>query len=775
MNIKRPIILFVISAILGIVVAYDNVVISFKIIIVVTAIFLLFTLIIKSNIKFKYIYLLFFVFLVFIVRYKIEQNIYENCDKEINELAAKPVYVVGEIENIGSSKNSNYCILRDAILNDKKYRKIKLYYSKEESFNLKIGNVVKVKSNIYINKKPENEGEFNNSIYNRSNGIFFQGYIQNLELISNKTNKFKNLLYGIRLNIYEKINLLFVNEDAGLFYAMLLGDKSEINEVRKRLFNENGIAHILAISGLHLSILGICLFELLRKKFSLRVSAFIVSVFIFLYAILIDASLITLRAIIMLYIRFLSLSLGRTYDSKNSLYILCLIFLFLKPYLLFNAGFQFSYVSIFALNSDFTIKFINNDNDEKKLTKIPQTIVLTIFLMPITLYHYYTYPLYSYFLNLIIIPLMTFVILFGIIGVIYSYVSILIGRFFVGIVHFIFILYEKLCIIIERLPYNTISIGKPNINRILIFYMLIFLIWWFFREIDNIKKLKKVIFSILIFTVSIIILFNRKTNEYRMTFLSIGQGDSIVIENFNRIITIDGGSTTTKTSGEYILAPHLKSRGIDKIDTAFITHADSDHTNAILYVIKNTDIKFNNLILPVMAKNSEKYDIIKLAANEKNINILYKKAGDRIVFSDDLIIDVINPVEDDRDAINDINEQSLTFKMTYKNHSALFTGDIGKITEEKILKNNVFINMIKSDVLKVAHHGSKNSSLDEFIKYTAPSYSIISYGVNNKYGHPSENTINTLNKYHSKILKTAVNGQIDIFFKDNKINFKTFK
>ena len=774
MNIKRPIILFVISAIIGIVVAYDDVVISFKIIVVVTAIFLLLNLYIKHKFKFQYIIILLSILLGFSIRYKAEALMYDKCDKMIDGLQNNTLTLQGKIKNIGSSKNSNYLILENIYVNRQFIKKIKLYYSKDENYDVKIGNIVKVKSNIYKNAKPQNEGEFNNLLYNRSNGIFFQGYIRDLEVENKEIDILRNFLYNVKKDFHKKINLIFVDIDAGLFYAMLVGDKSEINPIRKKLFDENGIAHILAISGLHLSILGICLFELLRKRFSLNKSAIFVSIFIFLYGLLIDASTITLRAIIMLYIRFLSLAIGRTYDSKNILYLLCFIFLFYKPYLLFNAGFQFSYVSIFALNTDYIIKF--KDSDERIIIKkIPPILILTLFLMPITLYHYYSYPLYSIFLNILVIPLMTFVITFGIVGVCFSYFSILLGRFFVGIVHFIFMFYEKICLFIQKLPYNNLAIGKPFIFKIFIFYMVLLFVWYLFRNEKKFMKISNIKFSLYSLLFSIFVLCFSIRKDYRMTFLSIGQGDGIIIENNNRYFSIDCGSTSTKTSGEYILEPHLKSRGITIIDTAFITHADSDHTNAILYVMDNKNIKFNSLILPIMAKNNQKYDIIKKVASDNNVSIEYKKAGDRIIFSKDLRVDIMNPLEYDNNMIEDINEQSLVFKVVYKNKSTLFTGDIGKITEEKILNNNTFKNILKSDVLKVSHHGSKNSSLDEFIKYSSPTYSIISYGKDNKYGHPHKETLETLKKYDSKIFLTGEMGQVDVFFENGNVKIKTFK
>ena len=256
-----------------------------------------------------------------------------------------------------------------------------------------------------------------------------------------------------------------------------------------------------------------------------------------------------------------------------------------------------------------------------------------------------------------------------------------------------------------------------------------------------------------------------------MSFISVGQGDGITIENNNQIISIDGGSTSNSNLSEYILTPNLKARQINTINHAFITHADSDHTNGIIGIINNDDVQVENMYLPIFAKENLKYKNIIDTCNDNNVNIYYLKNGDNIKLND-IEIFVLNPIENDEFEKKDINEQSLVFILNYKNLKTMFTGDIGKTAESKILKNTD-IDM-DVDILKVAHHGSRNSSLEEFIEIIKPEISIVSSGKNNQYNHPHKETIDTLNKYNSKIIMTKSSGEIDIILENDELEIYEF-
>ena len=837
MKIRRPAFLFLCAEILGILIATGFVSKLFLLILLVIAIFLYGKLFFENKLYVRTIIVIITIGLLSFIRFKHVEKTFDTYTCNIERLERGDKIVTGKVESRGQSANSNYFILNDCIANGLSIGKGRCYFSDDiaDTIDVKIGNFIKIRGGVSVFEEPTNEGEFNQKNFYRSDGIVFMAYANDITVVNFNYDKLRQRIYEIKVIIKAQIEKIFEERDAGLFSAMVTGDKSTIDKDQKKRFSDNGIAHILAISGLHLSILGLALFELLRKKLSVNVSASLVTVFIILYGIFIDASAASLRAITMLFIRFLSLSIGRTYDSKNSLYIIAFIFLMLRPYLLFNAGFQFSYVAIFALNHKVTIgtyaaHIVLGDAvgaTHREPVRVPAVIILTLFLFPITIYHYFTYPLYSILLNLIVIPLMSFVLGFGLIGLGASFLNLQFGKTIVFVVHIIFIIYDKLCDFVETLPHHLLTLGQPTIYEILYFYVALFLIFWALKNIllfkksmltsvarkvcDNavgtnacgvlvgmdticqniamnnvsskskiilmLQNVNRIILCTILFTLSVLILSIRIHSDMRMTFLSIGQGDSILIESNDLIMTVDGGSSSNKSNGQYILSPHIKSRAIDHIDYAYITHADADHTNGILYLFENEDdIKVKNLILPITATNDKKFDKLRMAADAANTNVYYMKEEDVKTFKDNLSLVVLSPNEEQLKSKKiDQNEMSLTFRLDYKNYSALFTGDIGVKTMNGMLKDNFAIRNMDVDILKVPHHGSKNSNVPEFFDLVSPKYSVFSYGKNNNYGHPNQETIDSVASTGSKILKTGESGQIDIYFDKDNIEYYTFK
>ena len=799
MKIRRPAFLFLCAEIIGILIATGIVSRLFLLILLTIAIFLYGKLFFENKLYVRTIALIIVIGVLGFLRFKYVEKIFDTWNSNIESLERGDKIVTGKVESRGQSANSNYFILNDCIANGLSIGKGRCYFSDDiaDTIDVKIGNFIKIRGGVSVFEEPTNEGEFNQKNFYRSDGIVFMAYANDITVVNFNYDKLRQRIYEIKVIIKAQIEKIFEERDAGLFSSMVTGDKSTIDKDQKKRFSDNGIAHILAISGLHLSILGLALFELLRKKLSVNVSASLVTVFIILYGIFIDASAASLRAITMLFIRFLSLSIGRTYDSKNSLYIIAFIFLMLRPYLLFNAGFQFSYVAIFALNHKVTIgtyaaHIVLGDAvgaTHREPIRVPAVIILTLFLFPITIYHYFTYPLYSILLNLIVIPLMSFVLGFGLIGLGASFLNLQFGKTIVFVVHIIFIIYDKLCDFVETLPHHLLTLGQPTIYEILYFYVALFLIFWALKNIamNNVSSKSKIILMLqnvnriilctILFTLSVLILSIRIHSDMRMTFLSIGQGDSILIESNDLIMTVDGGSSSNKSNGQYILSPHIKSRAIDHIDYAYITHADADHTNGILYLFENEDdIKVKNLILPITATNDKKFDKLRMAADAANTNVYYMKEEDVKTFKDNLSLVVLSPNEEQLKSKKiDQNEMSLTFRLDYKNYSALFTGDIGVKTMNGMLKDNFAIRNMDVDILKVPHHGSKNSNVPEFFDLVSPKYSVFSYGKNNNYGHPNQETIDSVASTGSKILKTGESGQIDIYFDKDNIEYYTFK
>lgn len=187
------------------------------------------------------------------------------------------------------------------------------------------------------------------------------------------------------------------------------------------------------------------------------------------------------------------------------------------------------------------------------------------------------------------------------------------------------------------------------------------------------------------------------------------------------------------------------------------------------------EIKVNNIIIGKQYKSSENYEEFIKIVKEKKINVKIVEGGEKVSIEDNLYFDIIWPFSDNMISDNSINNNSLVCKVNYKNYSMLFTGDIEAIAEKAILKKySKNLNILKSDILKVAHHGSKTSSITEFIEKIKPKYAIIGVGEDNKFGHPSDSTIQNLEKANIRIYRTDKMGEIEIKTNGKEIKINEF-
>ena len=198
--------------------------------------------------------------------------------------------------------------------------------------------------------------------------------------------------------------------------------------------------------------------------------------------------------------------------------------------------------------------------------------------------------------------------------------------------------------------------------------------------------------------------------------------------------------------GKNILLPYLLDKRTKTIDYIFISHFDVDHCNGFIEVIKNLKVK--NIVITKQAYLSEEYEDIMNLVNQKKINVLTCKVGDIIKIDNHTNMEILYA----NNKRGDLNNGSMVCKFTSKNFSILFTGDIEKETEMDIVKIYINTNKLKSNVLKVAHHGSKTSSTQEFLNLVKPEMALIGVGQNNTFGHPNENVLERIENLRCKNL-----------------------
>lgn len=641
-----------------------------------------------------------------------------------------------------------------------------------------------------------NPGQFDADAYYKNEG--YTGILDAKDIrIVKEEESFSPDIYLHRLNlaISEKYKKILGDKNAGSLSAMVLGDKSGLDEEIKELYQENSISHLLSISGLHISLLGGAVFLFLRRlKVSFRFPLITSSIILIIYGAFTGFSVSTSRAIVMMSVLFISFVIGKSYDLPSGLALAALILIVINHRVIYQSGFLLSFfavIGIFYIMPELLYIFKVDIYHKRGIIKglhlllasIISSISILLATLPIVLNNFYEVSLTGIILNIIVIPLMSLVVITGLLGGFVALVSEILGSFLLGITHYILNLYTLFCRLGDRLTFLRLIIGKPDKWQIVLYYLILVIVFYFLalkRRENKLRSLKNnlsedyntskriVVTGLMTFTSFLIIAY--KPREFSINMLDIGQGDCFVVNDGNNDIYIsDCGSTTVQNVGKTRLLPFLKSKGWGKVDTIFISHMDKDHVNGVNDLLKCAEITIGRIIISASYKsdklNCAELEELKELAKMRDIKLFYMKKGDEIVGKDISFRCIYPTGEED---IEDQNEASIVMRMDYKGLSMLFTGDIAGSTEEKIIDSSDE-DILDCDILKVCHHGSKNSSTDDFLKKVSPKLYLISCGLMNRYGHPHRDALSRMAGEGGRILRTDHMGGTQIKLADGKL------
>lgn len=641
-----------------------------------------------------------------------------------------------------------------------------------------------------------NPGQFDANAYYKNEG--YTGILDAKDIrIVKEEESFSPDIYLHRLNlaISEKYKKILGDKNAGSLSAMVLGDKRGLDEEIKELYQENSISHLLSISGLHISLLGGAVFLFLRRlKVSFRFPLITSSIILIIYGAFTGFSVSTSRAVVMMSVLFISFVIGKSYDLPSGLALAALILIVMNHRVIYQSGFLLSFfavIGIFYIMPELLYIFKVDIYHKKGIIKglhlllasIISSISILLATLPIILNNFYEVSLTGIILNIIVIPLMSLVVITGLLGGFVALVSETMGSFLLGITHYILNLYTLFCRLGDRLTFLRLIIGKPDKWQIVLYYLILVIVFYLLalkRRENKLRSLKNnlskeyntskriVVTGLMTFTSFLIIAY--KPREFSINMLDIGQGDCFVVNDGNNDIYIsDCGSTTVQNVGKTRLLPFLKSKGWGKVDTIFISHMDKDHVNGVNDLLKCAEITIGRIIISASYKsdklNCEELEELKELAKMRDIKLFYMKKGDEIVGKDISFRCIYPTGEED---IKDQNEASIVMRMDYKGLSMLFTGDIAGSTEEKIIDSSDE-DILDCDILKVCHHGSKNSSTDDFLKKVSPKLYLISCGLMNRYGHPHRDALSRMTGEGGRILRTDHMGGTQIKLADGKL------
>ena len=825
-HIKRPVLVAVIGYIIGIIMG-----LYFKISIVffyaiITAIYIILRTIKTKNKKFHFLspkrYLR---YIKLIINKKViilimlsssisnsvvlfQNNSYNSLYKDIKNITGEAIIISNKEEK---EYNNTYKIKVIKINENSKYNGTQIYLkiNKNNTIKLEYGDKIKFEGEFIEPENQRNYGGFNYKEYLKTIKIYGSVKLKKIEVIEKNKG---SIIYSISNKISEKIknniNKILEKEPAKIVNGIVLGDKKDIEEDIIDDFKVSGISHILAISGMHISYI-ILIFELVLKKGvgKNRTKIFII-VFLCFYMFITGFSPSIVRASVMGILLLSSSIFHRKNDVLTSMSLSLICSLVYNPFLIESIGVQFSYISTLGIlllqkNTKNIIKNIKFKKMKyrrkikigklKTISKIVDILSVTIStqiaILPITIYHFNIFGVYFLISNLIVSFIIGPILVLSLISIFFSFWSISIAKLITCVLNFL--IYSLIIIsnFISKMEFSKVYIQTPNILLIILYYFLILLINYLYllynskninltqTRIKNIIALIKykininrkkymffIIISFLFFSI-----FNCIPKNLKVNFVDVGQGDcTFVITPLGKTVLIDGGGSTSNEYdiGKNTLLPYLLDRGYTKLDYIIISHFDQDHVGGILSILE--EIKVEKIIISKQIENSENYEKFKEIIKHNNIKVIVVNKRDIINIEKNVYIDILWPNNSELINENALNNNSIVCKIHYNSFSMLFTGDIEECAEKQILeeyKNN--LKALNSNILKVAHHGSKTSSTSDFIETVKPEVALIGVGKNNKFGHPNEEVIKNLKKQNIKTYRTDERGEISIVVNKN--------
>lgn len=739
----------------------------------------------------KSIYLIIIISIISNLIVNFQNEKYENVYKDGEELTL--------IAIVDSNKEEKEYKDTYKIKTEYKDTNLILSVNKNKDIELEYGDKILIKGEFVEPSEARNYGGFDYKEYLKSIKIHGTIKAENIEILAkNSNNPIFTFANNINLKIKENINKLIPEKYSAIFTGLILGDTSKVEEEVNEDFKIANISHVLAISGMHITYIVIGIELVLKKGIGKRKTRIITIIILVMYMFITGFMPSVVRSSIMGIIMLISKLIHRKNDIWTSISLSLLILLIYNPFLILNVGLQLSYlgtIGIVCFNKNvynFLRKLkIKNKKIRHRINrkfilfmdKIKEILSVTlsaqIVILPILLFNFNILGIYFFISNILVSIIIGPIIIVGFVCILISFVSIEIAKIlsiFMSVGIQILISISE----ISHLPFSKIYIPTPKVWQIVIYYICVIVINIIYiafnlknpdftsiriRNLVALLKFKfrqnrnKVLKVLMVF-VSLIFILNIIPQKLKIHFVDVGQGDCTFITTpQNKTILIDGGGSMSEEYdvGESTLLPYILDRGYTKLDYVFISHFDQDHVGGILTILE--ELRVGQVYISKQEQDSENYQKFLKIVKDKKIQVKVLKQGDCLKIEKNLYIDILWPIEEQIQE-NVLNNNAMVMKLRYGKFSMLFTGDIEAIAEEKILDfyKEKGESILKSDVLKVAHHGSKTSTTQSFFEKVNPKICLIGVGKNNMFGHPTAEVLERING--TKIYRTDEDGEI---------------
>ncbi len=620
------------------------------------------------------------------------------------------------------------------------------------------------------------QGEFTTPSSKRNPNQFnFRTYLENAEVYWNVTiNTFiedcqqittaGNVISLIRHKGLQKVEKYFPEEIVGVSQALLFGERNNIPEEQMELYQNLGVIHLLAISGLHVGLfITFIYFFFLRIGVTKEGTIVIILCFLPLYIFVTGGSAPVIRASLVAFcVLFFTLRKQKIY-TIDALSIVFIVLVIINPQSILQVGFQLSFAVSFALL--LSRKIVESKQHEHYVISIGKvTMISQLASFPMMTYHFFEVSLIGFITNLLYVPLFSLIILplvlvcYGLLFV-YEPLASLFLFLLKTIIHYT----DYLSVTLNRIPFAELIFGRPSIPLLFLYIIVLvslFLLW------ERGLLMKGML--LFLFLCSVNLSWNQFSPIGEIVFLDVGQGDAILIKLpfRNGVYLIDTGGNiqfpkekwqrkkNEFSVGKDIVVPVLKSKGITSLDKLILTHADLDHVGGTKDVLKYLNVK--EIIVPPNSQEKQEMDTILAEAFERQIPFREAVRGAQWRAGSSSFL-VLAPIED---GLYEGNDDSIVILAKISGKKWLFTGDIEEKGETRLLRTT----KLDVDILKVAHHGSNTSTSDEWLEATTPELAIISAGVNNRFGHPHPDVLQRLSKSDIKVVSTQDFGAITYKF-----------
>lgn len=715
----------------------------------------------------------------------------------------KECFVIGTIQGICSDGTERKLILKDCTVSGykefvwKEAGGCEVRISASAAQGICAGNKIRVYGKLSVAREASNPGQFDAFQYYARQGIYATVRAIKTEVLDDSVFYFTQAMYELKEWVKGIFSKLYEEKEAGILTAMLAGDKTLLPEEIKELYQRSGISHILAISGLHISLLAMGLYRLLsRLGIPFTVRLLMTAAFLLFYVLFTGGSTSAWRATLMCLIMLISYVGRRSYDTVSALAAAAISVTAISPLELKNAGFLLSFGAVLGVVAAKEMEAAirrrcrgqqkeQQYHKEKNLSAAGSALLysgmITCMTTPVSLVFFYEFSPYGVLLNLLVLPFVSVILIGGLCSLAIGMISIEAASVAAGGTHLLLGWYELVCTVAQKLPFAQLLLGEPEVWKLAAYYAVFaFGIFLIVRKGKSGGRALPSWLCPCLFAVAWGILLLPHRQGFRLSFLDVSQGDCIVVTTKEQeTILFDCGSTDVGGVGTYRLTPFLKQQGIAVIDIAAVSHMDADHVNGIKEVLLQMhpyhgktanvwsydgSISIAELVLPKVLEPSEAYlELVALAA-EKNVAVRFLEAGECLMEqSSSVAVTCLSP----KNAVRSENDTSLVFLLETAEAEVWLMGDAGTAVERRLLplirelhdrEENKTAE--KLCILKAGHHGSKTSSDAAFLRSLLPDIAVLSCGYQNRYGHPHKEVTAELEGLGITIYRTDLDGAV---------------